>query len=146
MHATCIDMHCGSSKVLCKDCVPDWSPSHIQSSWVCPHLNATTNMHYSDSRCAHIQQMCIIWVECHEQCLYCCLCRCSSGYNLAKYPQDMQLCKGIPLRKLNTQVAEQCNSLLDRIRTQVGKSRDIMIAGVTELGVEIVVDLAQSIP
>jgi hypothetical protein len=103
-------------------------------------------MHYSDSRCAHIQQMCIIWVECHEQCLYCCLCRCSSGYNLAKYPQDMQLCKGIPLRKLNTQVAEQCNSLLDRIRTQVGKSRDIMIAGVTELGVEIVVDLAQSIP
>ncbi|KAK9917089.1 hypothetical protein WJX75_000796 [Coccomyxa subellipsoidea] len=44
---------------------------------------------------------------------------CSSGYNLAKYPQDMQLVDGMPLRKLNTQVAEQCNSILDRVRTQV---------------------------
>ncbi len=31
----------------------------------------------------------------------------------------MQLVDGMPLRKLNTQVAEQCNSILDRVRTQV---------------------------
>lgn len=47
------------------------------------------------------------------------LCRCSSGYNLSKYPQDMLLPGGILLKKLNTQIAEQGNSILDRIRTQV---------------------------
>lgn len=47
------------------------------------------------------------------------VCRCSSGYNLAKYPQDMQVVGGVHLRTLNTQVAEQCNSILDRVRTQV---------------------------
>ncbi|BDA41042.1 hypothetical protein COCOBI_01-6970 [Coccomyxa sp. Obi] len=44
---------------------------------------------------------------------------CSSGYNLAKYPQDMKIVEGVRLRTLNTQVAEQCNSILDRVRTQV---------------------------
>lgn len=34
------------------------------------------------------------------------VCGCSSGCNLAKYPQDMQIVDGMRLRTLNTQVAE----------------------------------------
>jgi len=44
---------------------------------------------------------------------------CSSGYNLATYPNHMSVATNVRLDKLNTQIAEQVNSLLDGIRTQV---------------------------
>lgn len=44
---------------------------------------------------------------------------CSSGYNLGEYPAQMAVANGISLIALNTQVAEQVNSLLESIRTQV---------------------------
>ena len=46
-------------------------------------------------------------------------CRCSSGYNISKYPQDSVVVPAVSLDRLNTQVAEQTNSVLERIRTQV---------------------------
>lgn len=46
-------------------------------------------------------------------------CRCSSGYNIDKYPQDNLVVPMVSLRELNTQIAEQTNSVLERIRTQV---------------------------
>ena len=49
-------------------------------------------------------------------------CRCSSGYNLGTYPADMLVAANVKLDKLNTQIAEQANSLLESIRTQVSCS------------------------
>ena len=50
-------------------------------------------------------------------------CRCSSGYNLATYPNHMSVAANVRLDKLNTQIAEQVNALLDGIRTQVSTAQ-----------------------
>lgn len=41
---------------------------------------------------------------------------------MRKLPQDMPIVDGITLRTLNTQVAEQRNALLERVRTQIAYS------------------------
>ena len=56
----------------------------------------------------------VLLVSQHRLCF-----RCSSGFNLGEYPAQMAVANGISLIALNTQVAEQVNSLLESIRIQV---------------------------
>jgi hypothetical protein len=46
-------------------------------------------------------------------------CRCTSGFNIDGYDQDLELVTGVKLRDLNTQICEQTNSVLQRISTSV---------------------------
>lgn len=44
---------------------------------------------------------------------------CTSGFNLDRYDQDLELVKGLKLRDLNTQICEQTNNVLQRIATSL---------------------------
>jgi hypothetical protein len=44
--------------------------------------------------------------------------RCGEGYDIRRYSQDFVVA-GLKLRVINTQVAEQVNGLLKRVKTQV---------------------------
>ena len=61
----------------------------------------------------------VITLSCID--LYCC--RCGHGYFLDTHDQEQEVAPGVKLRDLNSQVAEQRNNMLDRIRTQVAYAR-----------------------